>query len=222
MKCEGRGDYHKQVYDKKPIVQVDYCFLVDEALESSLRAAVAGETRDQSLDLFGPPHRVLAIHTEPVATGGAIATMVDLTCALAAVRSTTFDPMVESLVTADMHVRYVGRPRTDHVVARAEVVRSGSQLIVVDCKVRDEDGHVIAFDAAATPDGGAALVYRDDDTPSGACPPSAASVAAARFCAASAFTASDCAVSSKSNEPMSARGPSISNWGFAKASSSSK
>ena len=76
--------------------------------------------------------------------GGAIATLVDLTCALAAVRSTTFDPTVESLVTADMHVRYVGRPRTDHVVARAEVVRSGSQLIVVDCKVSDENGHVVA------------------------------------------------------------------------------
>ena len=43
-----------------------------------------------------------------------------------------------------MHVRYVGRPRTDHVVARAEVVRSGSQLIVVDCKVSDENGHVVA------------------------------------------------------------------------------
>ena len=76
--------------------------------------------------------------------GGAIATMVDLACALAAVRSTTFDPLVESLVTADMHIRYVGRPRTDHVVARAEVVRSGSQLIVVDCKVSDENGHVVA------------------------------------------------------------------------------
>jgi len=76
--------------------------------------------------------------------GGAIATMVDLACALAAVRSTTFDPSVESLVTADMHDRYVGRPRTDHGVARAEVVRSGSQLIVVDCKVSDENGHVVA------------------------------------------------------------------------------
>ena len=76
--------------------------------------------------------------------GGAIATLIDLTCALAAVRSTTFDPTVESLVTADLHVRYVGRPRTDHVVARAEVVRSGSQLIVVDCRVTDEEGHVVA------------------------------------------------------------------------------
>lgn len=76
--------------------------------------------------------------------GGAIATMVDLACALAAARSTNFDPYRQSLVTADMHVRYLGRPRTDTVIARAEVVRVGSQLIVVECKVRDEEDHVIA------------------------------------------------------------------------------
>jgi uncharacterized protein (TIGR00369 family) len=67
--------------------------------------------------------------------GGAIATMVDLACALAAARFSGFDPMRESLVTADMHVRYLGRPRTDEVVARAEVVKAGAQLIVVECKV---------------------------------------------------------------------------------------
>lgn len=67
--------------------------------------------------------------------GGAIATLVDLACALAAARCSGFDPMRESLVTADMHVRYLGRPHSDEVVARAEVVKVGSQLIVVECKV---------------------------------------------------------------------------------------
>lgn len=76
--------------------------------------------------------------------GGAIATLVDLTCALAAARNSDFDPERQSLVTSDMHVRYLGRPRTDHVVARAEVVKVGRQLIVVECKVADEEGHVIA------------------------------------------------------------------------------
>jgi uncharacterized protein (TIGR00369 family) len=81
--------------------------------------------------------------------GGAIATLVDLACALAAARFSGFDPMRESLVTADMHVRYLGRPRTDEVVARAEVVKAGSQLIVVECKVLGgtaDDGtdHVVA------------------------------------------------------------------------------
>jgi uncharacterized protein (TIGR00369 family) len=76
--------------------------------------------------------------------GGAIATMVDLACALAAARGTDFDPERESLVTSDMHIRYLGRPRTDVVVARAEIVRVGAQLIVVDCKVTDDDAHLIA------------------------------------------------------------------------------
>jgi len=76
--------------------------------------------------------------------GGAIATLVDLACALAAARATDFDPTIESLVTADMHVRYLAAPRGDQVIARAEIVRIGSQLIVVDCKVRDPQDRVIA------------------------------------------------------------------------------
>lgn len=76
--------------------------------------------------------------------GGAIATMIDLACALAAARGTDFDPERESLVTSDMHIRYLGRPRTDVVVARAEIVRVGSTLIVVDCKVTDDADHLIA------------------------------------------------------------------------------
>jgi len=81
--------------------------------------------------------------------GGAIATLVDVACALAAARCSGFDPAKESLVTADMHVRYLGRPRSEEVVARSEVVKVGSQLIVVECKVLGgtrDDGtdHVVA------------------------------------------------------------------------------
>jgi uncharacterized protein (TIGR00369 family) len=76
--------------------------------------------------------------------GGAIATMVDLACALAAARGTDFDPERESFVTVDMHVRYHGTPRTDEVVARAEIVRAGRQIITVDCRVTDSDDHLIA------------------------------------------------------------------------------
>jgi uncharacterized protein (TIGR00369 family) len=76
--------------------------------------------------------------------GGAIATMVDLACALAAVRRVGFDPERESLITVDMHVRYLGRPRTEVVVARARVVRAGSQLIVIDCQVTDDADHLVA------------------------------------------------------------------------------
>ncbi len=76
--------------------------------------------------------------------GGAIATLVDFACALAAVRASDFDAATESLITADMHVRYLGRPRTDAVVASSEVVKVGAQLIVVECRVADTDDHVIA------------------------------------------------------------------------------
>ncbi len=76
--------------------------------------------------------------------GGAIATLVDLSCALAAARATNFDPTTESLVTSDMHIRYLGRPRTDRVTARSEIVRLGSQLIVIDCRVVDADDHLVA------------------------------------------------------------------------------
>jgi len=76
--------------------------------------------------------------------GGAIATMVDLACAVAAARGTDFDPERESLVTSDMHIRYLGRPRTDTVVARAEIVRVGSTLIVVECRVTDDADHLVA------------------------------------------------------------------------------
>jgi uncharacterized protein (TIGR00369 family) len=76
--------------------------------------------------------------------GGALATLVDLTSALAAVRKRTIDLEVESLVTADIHIRYLGQPRTDTVTASAEVVRDGRQMIVIDCRVHDGGGHLIA------------------------------------------------------------------------------
>jgi uncharacterized protein (TIGR00369 family) len=77
--------------------------------------------------------------------GGAIATLVDVACALAAARASGFDPLRQSLVTADIHLRYLGRARTDRVEARAEVVKVGRQLIVVNCRVTDSDGNVVAL-----------------------------------------------------------------------------
>lgn len=76
--------------------------------------------------------------------GGAIATMVDVSCALAAATSEGFDPYRQSLVTADMHVRYLGRPHSEEVVARGTVVKAGSRLIVIECRVTDDEGHLVA------------------------------------------------------------------------------
>ena len=76
--------------------------------------------------------------------GGAIATLVDVATASAAARSSSFVPGQNTLVTADLHIRYLGRARTDQVIARAEVVRVGRTLIVLECKVRDDDGNMVA------------------------------------------------------------------------------
>ena len=41
-------------------------------------------------------------------------------------------------------MRYLGRPKGAWVDARAHVVRAGRQLIVVECRVVDDDDRVIA------------------------------------------------------------------------------
>lgn len=76
--------------------------------------------------------------------GGAIATLIDVAAATAAARQSSFVPGVNTLVTADLHVRYLGRPTGDMVYARAHVVRAGRQLIVVECRVVDGEDRVIA------------------------------------------------------------------------------
>lgn len=76
--------------------------------------------------------------------GGAIATLVDVASALAAARNSGFDWEKQSLVTADMHIRYLGRPKTEMVFARSQVVRAGKTLMVVECKVDDGDGNLVA------------------------------------------------------------------------------
>ncbi len=53
--------------------------LVDEAVERHLHAASAGETRRQVLDLYGPPHRVVAVQARPLGWSGTIAIVEDVT-----------------------------------------------------------------------------------------------------------------------------------------------
>lgn len=104
----------------------------DDFVPGRHTAEVRMPVRPEALGITGSLH------------GGAIATMVDLACALAAAQASGFDASRESLVTADMHVRYLGRPLTGVVVARAQVVKVGRQLIVIECRVSDTDDHVIA------------------------------------------------------------------------------
>lgn len=69
--------------------------------------------------------------------GGALATLIDVAAGSCAARASGFDPMTQSLVTADLHVRYLGRPKTDTVRAEARVMRAGRMLIVVEARVLD-------------------------------------------------------------------------------------
>lgn len=76
--------------------------------------------------------------------GGAIATLIDVAAGTAAAAGSGFRPGEESIVTADLHVRYLGRPHGDTVWARASVLKAGRQVIVVECRVTDVDDRVIA------------------------------------------------------------------------------
>lgn len=76
--------------------------------------------------------------------GGAIATLIDVACGIAGAAVAGVDHATQSIVTADLHVRYLGRPKTERVRAHARVVRRGRQLIVVDCRVADTDDNVVA------------------------------------------------------------------------------
>jgi two-component system sensor histidine kinase SenX3 len=53
--------------------------LVDEALEVHLRGALDGQTRRQTIELFGPPRRVVSVSATPLDDGGAVATIEDVT-----------------------------------------------------------------------------------------------------------------------------------------------
>ena len=77
--------------------------------------------------------------------GGALATLIDVCSALAASRANPFDFETHSLVTADLHIRYLGRPGGgDAVRAEARVVRAGRMLVVVETRVLDEADKIIA------------------------------------------------------------------------------
>ena len=76
--------------------------------------------------------------------GGALATLMDVAGGSCAARSSGFDPVTQSTVTADLHVRYLGRPKGGPVRAEARTVRAGRMLIVVQIHVLDPFDNVIA------------------------------------------------------------------------------
>ena len=63
--------------------------------------------------------------------GGAIATLVDVSCASAASRASVFHPGENTLVTADMHVRYLGRPKGEVVRCEGRVLDDLDNVLAV-------------------------------------------------------------------------------------------
>ena len=63
---DGAGDSHNEV-------------LVQAAVQHHLRAAVRGEDRSQTVELYGPPRRVVIVHARPLGGRGAVATIEDVT-----------------------------------------------------------------------------------------------------------------------------------------------
>ncbi|HEY4332532.1 MAG TPA: ATP-binding protein [Ilumatobacteraceae bacterium] len=60
------GDAHNEV-------------LVQAAVQHHLRAAVRGGQRTQTVELYGPPRRVVVVHARPLGADGAVATIEDVT-----------------------------------------------------------------------------------------------------------------------------------------------
>lgn len=76
-----------------------------------------------------------------VVNGGVLATMADMTSALAL--STVFDGAMP-FATSDLHIRYL-EPAAGVVTARAEVVRLSARGAVLECRISSRDEQVSAL-----------------------------------------------------------------------------
>ena len=121
----------------------------------ALRRAHSQTPLHQLLDLKFVDFEPDAVTVEmPVATGamngsgnlhgGAIATLCDVASGSCAARSGSFRPGENTLVTADLHVRYLGRPKGNVVRATARLLRAGRMLVVIETRVVDDLGNIIA------------------------------------------------------------------------------
>jgi uncharacterized protein (TIGR00369 family) len=130
----------------------------------SLDPALASAMREAFLDV--PLHKLLGLEVVSVGEagtatmaipltgnalgrtgnlhGGAISLLCDLACAAAASTASTYDPVTTALVTADLHVRYLGPAKGDSVRAEAKVVKAGRTLVVVQAEVKDSTDRLIA------------------------------------------------------------------------------
>lgn len=83
--------------------------------------------------------------------GGVLALLCDVTCAVAASSASAYDAERFALVTADLHVRYLAAAGGDRVRVEASVVKAGRSLMVVEGRVTDSAGRLVAIaDMSAT------------------------------------------------------------------------
>ena len=111
-------------------------------LHRLLGIALVSLGRDSAV--FSMPVDDAAFNSSGNLHGGAIATLVDVASGTAAAVGSGFVQGTSTLVTADMHVRYLARPRGDTVTATGRCVRAGRQLIVVETRVTDDEERLVA------------------------------------------------------------------------------
>ncbi len=97
-----------------------------------------------SLAVIQMPLRKDVLNENGTLHGGAIATFIDIAAGMAASRGGSFDPAKDVIVTADLHVRYLRRPRGNKFCARAHVIDFGRRSTTVDCRVTDQESRIIA------------------------------------------------------------------------------
>lgn len=90
------------------------------------------------------PVRESAFNSTGNLHGGSLATLIDVAAGTAAAIGSGFQPGRQTIVTADLHVRYLGRPKGDLVRATAKVLKAGRQLVVVECQVTDDEDRIVA------------------------------------------------------------------------------
>ncbi len=122
-----------------------------DAMRGMLQEAAINAALGMEIDELGDGYAVLVMPVAEAAFnhvgrlhGGAVAALVDQAAGTAAARAGGLDPARQTLVTVDLHVRYLGRARGAFVRARAEVLKVGRQIITVECRVTDEHGALVA------------------------------------------------------------------------------
>ena len=79
--------------------------------------------------------------------GGALSTLIDLACGVAA--AVDVDPAVSVPVSTDLTVRFLRQPRSGPLVAEATVVHSGRTSVLVECVVVDAEGRQVGRGAGS-------------------------------------------------------------------------